>query len=658
MKGLIITVLIVLISISMFAQGWSNDPSSPNLVFGGDGEQVMPKIAIDSAGNSFMTVFDNSSGGYQVWIQKFSPGGSPLFNLPSGNLVSSNPCDTWLTDYDLTVDQDDNALVTFQDIRNVTNNVVVYKIGGEFAQLWGANGISLSNDTTTDYSNNAPKVLNTSLNNTYVAWMHSGTGNGEIRIQKLNPEGQLQWAEGGLIIANLAASCTWPQLLETDNGDILMKYYQDSGPFWAPTRHIYVCRINPAGQIVWNNPVSTAGGISAWNQIIGFEQDGSGGAVLAWYDDRNNDMVNEVYASRITSQGWVTMDTNGSLVTTATGNQQYNPQIAVDTAEETVYVFYKITDANQNNNSLGAQQLDYSGVRQWSDAGIQLEGLSLHVIMPHYACVSDAGVICVYGRGDVPSSDATTALRVRCLDTQGASVWESDYQFLASNSTSKLHYDFDSFGSSWFAGIWEQGTSSNDSHAMRMNSDGSLGQFYAPPQNLSAEVIGHDITLTWQAPVTDLPLQRYYIYYNGFPLPDNPGLNTSWTYTDWTPQTGSFYVKARYLDGSDSAPSNTVTITIVANEDEVLPAIADQMQVYPNPLHNSAAVRWFSSKAASAVLTVYNMKGQKLESRSIEAAKASWNETLWNASAYANGIYLLRLQTGTQVLNHKVMILK
>jgi len=380
--------------------------------------------------------------------------------------------------------------------------------------------------------------------------------------------------------------------------------------------------------------------------------------VLAWYDDRNGDNINEVYVNRITSQGVVTMETNGSLVTTDTGNQQYNPQLAVDPVLQKVYVFYKLTDAGQNNNALGAQQLNFTGERQWGNTGILPEHMSLNVIMPQYAFVSDAGVICVYQRGDVPSSDITTTLRVRCFNPQGLNAWEDDYHYLASNSSAKLHYDFDSFSSEWFAGIWEQGTADYDTYAMRMNSDGSLGVFYAPPQNLSAEVIGNDITLTWQPPDTDMPLLRYYIYYNDSQLPDNPELSTSWTFTDWTPQSGSFYVTARYMDGSDSAPSNTVTVSIVANEDEVVPAITENIRIYPNPLNNSTAVKWFSSKAASAVLTVYNMKGQKLESRIIQTTKDSWNETLWNASGYSNGVYLLRLNTGTDVLNHKAMILK
>lgn len=653
MKAYVFITILVLASALLCAQGWSTDASSPTIISNGNGEQVIPKIAIDSSGNSYITQFDNANGGYQLWIMQLNANGNHQIDPPTGMPVSTNPMDSWLSDYDMQVDRQDCAIVAFQDLRSVTNNIFVYKVAVPFTQMWGANGISLSGDTSTDYANFSPKILNTSDNSSYVAWMHGGPTSDEVRIQKINPAGEIQWQAGGISIASNQGGCNWPQLVESGNGDILLKYYLDSGPFWAPTRHIYVARINPQGQIVWNNPISTAGGISAWNQIIGFVSDGSGGAVLAWYDDRNNDMINEVYVSHITHLGNVTTETNGSAVTIDTGNQQYNPQITVDAEQQKVYVFFKITDANQNNNALGAQCLSFTGEKLWGDSGLQPETLSLFTIMPHFATISTEGIVCVYEKGRVASSDLSPQLRVRCFTEAGGNAWDQEFKYLASNTDPKLHYSFAAHGTEWFGGVWEQGTSNYDTYAMRMNADGSLGVFYAPPTNLVADVQNTTIHLTWDAPATSMELSRYRIFFNGIELGINPLLATEWTFENWNMGSGGFFVVAQYSDGTISSSSNVVYITIVANSDISIPQLEPAISVYPNPMGQSANITWNTKLDASSQLSIYNLKGQLVER--VQLSPHAKSEYLWDASAHTKGIYLISMDTPQGRLLSKVV---
>ncbi len=657
MKTLFTFVIISLCCVSMYALGWSTDSMFPTPIVNGPGEQVMPKLAIDSSGHTYLSYFDNSGGNYNVWIQRMDIQGFFTFPPPNGLLVSSHASDTWLTDYDLCVDQGNNALVTFQDIRNVCNNVIVYKITPDTEMPWGNDGIALSSDTNTTYANYSPKILNTSDNSTYVAWMRTGDTSGEIRMQRLNSSGQLLWAAGGISFVPLTGNYTWPQMLESSDGSILVKYYLDTGPYWSPTRHIYVMKLNPQGEIIWNNPISVAGGISAWNQIIGYESDGSGGAVLAWYDDRNADNINEIYVSRITSDGTVSTTTNGSLITTDTGNQQYYPAIAVDPVQENIFVFYKFTDAAQNNSGLAAQRLDFSGNRFWGESGLVSEVMSAYVASPQYAALSELGVTCVYFYGTEPSSDTNLQLRARCFRTTGANAWTEDYKFMASNVTPKLHYDFDSFGNDWIAGIWEEGFSGYDIYAMRLNSDGSLGMFYPAPTNLTAVQNGeHSMLLEWTAPAIDLVPTNYQITINDTENITIDGDITNYTMTDLPLSTYTVYVKALYNGEHYSAASNIVTITIVANSDEAIPAVAEQLQISPNPARNMATVKWYGLQASPVRLSVYNLKGQKLESRMISNPTKGWNETHWNCDNYAQGIYFLRMETGKSILTKKVVI--
>ena len=128
MKKTILISLFLLLLIGLNAQ-FSNTSSSPTLFAGGTGEQVIPKIAICNNGNMYLARFDNVNGSYQVWLQYLDASGNLLWQNPQGILISNFPQMTWLTEWDMAVDNDGNAWLTFQDIRNSgVNNVMLYKV--------------------------------------------------------------------------------------------------------------------------------------------------------------------------------------------------------------------------------------------------------------------------------------------------------------------------------------------------------------------------------------------------------------------------------------------------------------------------------------------------------------------------------------------------
>ena len=111
MKALTVVSLLLLIVCVLSAQGWHTGSWSPNLILGGPEAQVLPKVAIDSQDSSFFTMFNNISGGYRPQIVALSPGGYHQLNPPTGYLISTYPSAGWLTDYGLTIDHQNNALI-------------------------------------------------------------------------------------------------------------------------------------------------------------------------------------------------------------------------------------------------------------------------------------------------------------------------------------------------------------------------------------------------------------------------------------------------------------------------------------------------------------------------------------------------------------------
>ena len=105
--GLLFTF--VFLSAYSFAQ-WSTNPAVNLAICDTTGEQALAKIGSTSDGGSYISWFDTRSGSYNVYLQRLDPMGNKLW-APKGLLVSSNPQDTWITDYDLLVDDNDLSLI-------------------------------------------------------------------------------------------------------------------------------------------------------------------------------------------------------------------------------------------------------------------------------------------------------------------------------------------------------------------------------------------------------------------------------------------------------------------------------------------------------------------------------------------------------------------
>ncbi|HMT11357.1 MAG TPA: hypothetical protein PKA39_07010, partial [Ignavibacteria bacterium] len=184
-----IILLLTIVCLPLFAQ-WTPNTAVNTLVSDETGEQSVTKLALCPDGSTYYTWFDNRGGGYAVHIQKLNANGVPQFTA-GGLLVSNNPQNSSLVDWELIADNNNNAIVTFTDIRaGGTINPYAYMISPGGTMLWGANGVALS-DSVNSFQPN-PKVVQTSDGN-YVFFWRIGSGPQKLALQKLNAAGVKQW---------------------------------------------------------------------------------------------------------------------------------------------------------------------------------------------------------------------------------------------------------------------------------------------------------------------------------------------------------------------------------------------------------------------------------------------------------------------------------
>ena len=164
-KEIFLLILLAVGSITISAQ-WSNDNASNTIICDLSGSQAIPKIGTHDNGDSYVGWFSGENGNYNVRLQRFDVNGNEQWEH-NGILISNHESMSWLTDWDLKVDYENHAILAFQDIRTGNNNVFVYRISPDGEFVWGENGLQLSNSEAFDVS---PKIAVTDVNNIIVVW--------------------------------------------------------------------------------------------------------------------------------------------------------------------------------------------------------------------------------------------------------------------------------------------------------------------------------------------------------------------------------------------------------------------------------------------------------------------------------------------------------
>lgn len=199
MKSILYPLILLILMPVLAISQWSTNPSVNTPINITAGEQAIPKIATCPNGDSYIGFFSMESGNYNVRLQRLDAQGNELW-ASGGILISSHPQMSWLTDWDMTADNANHAILTFQDVRNGgNNNVVAYRISPSGTFIWGADGIALSNSTAFDA---APKVCATAAGNAVFAWQADDV----TIMQKVSASGSLMWGTSGITLSGPAAS--------------------------------------------------------------------------------------------------------------------------------------------------------------------------------------------------------------------------------------------------------------------------------------------------------------------------------------------------------------------------------------------------------------------------------------------------------------------
>jgi len=263
---------------------------------GGIADQQNPTVAVDGNGNVVIVWQDQRDGGGDIYVQKLDAGGHLLWVAEVR--VNSDSGTAWQDHPAVALDGNANAIVLWMDDRNGHQDIYAQKLDRNGNRLWAAEVRVNSDGGTAEQQ--YPAVAVDGSGNAVIAWEDWRSGNGAVYAQKLDGSGSKLWAADVRVNSESVTAGEWsPPTIGVDgSGNAVVTWKDERGG----SDGIYAQRLDRGGSRLWGTDVrvNSGGGMAdRWSPAVAV--DGSGSAVVAWTDERDNGR--SIYAQRINTVG-------------------------------------------------------------------------------------------------------------------------------------------------------------------------------------------------------------------------------------------------------------------------------------------------------------------------------------------------------------------
>ena len=471
-----LNLIALVVCAPLAAAQWTFDPNANTAVCDEPGDQAVPKIAACGDGRTWLGWFDNRNGAYEVYVQLLDIDGNAQLGA-DGLLVSANPQSSSLVDWDLIADSSGNCVLTFTDTRAGGDlDVYAYRISPAGTFMWGANGVTLSNNA--DYEP-SPRVAELSDGSFAFVWPHlPSAGTGSLRVQRLDVNGA-PLLGGGSDIA-LATDTTagekpaFCDVVAGDNGSFIVLWVRNIATF-SSLRHLRTQKYDGAGAALWNggNAVIVYDALSvpiAYYPII--ESDEAGGAWYCWH--RASGSTYDTFVQRVPASGVEAFAHNGIGVSSEANVWKMEPSLARHASGDVTVIFHRRNSA-QSQWGVGAQRLSPAGTRLYGPDGWDLAPIDTTRESFQTAVAYGEHAVALWF-SNPPASQNANVLAERLHPLFGPNVWNNSPRTVSSHASSKDDPVAVGDASGYVRAAWDDERSAGgDIYAQNFNGGGWLG---------------------------------------------------------------------------------------------------------------------------------------------------------------------------------------
>lgn len=595
-----------------------------------------PVIVSDGAGGAIIA-WSHMTTSRDIYAQRISGDGVVLWTV---NGVAVSAADGVQRRIAMVSDGAGGAIIAWEDYRAGSSDIYAHRIDAVGNLLWATDGVPVC---TVDDNQLYPSIVSDGEGGAVIVWSDFRNGeDADIYTQRIDDDGNALWPAAGVPVATLQYYEEMDPFAVSDGaGGAMIAWYHfpEYGPFV-----VYCARIDANGNVLWTKSLMglssqfehaiaycPGGAIITWNEAREFSSniyaqkvdtsgvkqwdavdilvcdapgsqvssrvipDGSGGAIVAWHDQRNGEY--DIYARRIDTDGDTLWAPFGTPVCTASGAQE-RVRLAGDGAGGAIITWQ---DGRGTDTDIYAQSVDVNGNIRWASDGI-----------PVCTETEDQRVPCIIEKG-----------------TGGAIIAWEDHRPVTFPDIYAQQVEWD-------------GTTETELVSWSASFDGNAVLLGWKLSILDGDVL---ITLFRSASCEN----RFYEIENVIIVRD--GLDFS--AMDRQCEPGYTYVYRATVSG----PSGE-RILFETDHISIPPMPVTLFQNVPNPFNPSTTIHYYLPERADVMVGVYDVAGRLVEVLEKGEMPRGYHEAVWSAGGVGSGVYFCRLTSGKVSIARKMVLLR
>jgi hypothetical protein len=254
-----------------------------------------------------------------------------------------------------------------------------------------------------------PRIASDGAGGAIITWYDYRDGNGDIYVQRFDASGAALWTTDGVAICANPSHQDHSEIVSDGSGGAIVSWVD-----WRNGRDIYAQRVDANGDTLWAADgvvVCAAPGEQYVHDIVA---DGSGGAAITWSDYRNWQTTGfDIYAQRIDANGDTLWAANGVPLCEAGGDQNA-PQLNRSGNDRFVFSW---SDTRFGGGDIFAQAVDLNGIPQWTTDGVAACTTGTWLDYSHVVSDGAGGAIISWHDYDLMQ------MQVQRVDASGAPQW-------------------------------------------------------------------------------------------------------------------------------------------------------------------------------------------------------------------------------------------
>lgn len=433
------------------AAGW---PATGVLVSGATGHQRLEAVVSDGANGVILAWRDerSSEGSGDLWAQRVNSAGVPQWTT-DGVLVAREAFRSFTA---LVSGDGAGGLVCTWRRDGADTDVMAARVQGSGTTPagWSVDGVAVC---TLPQHQEPGGIVGDGTGGAYVVWTDQRTGGEGVYAQHLSAAGVPLWAADGQRL-DTGSGGGYPLVCGDGAGGMITA--------WMDFDVLFGQRLNAAGAAQWS-----AGGVRVSDTAtpFGFSIDPApgGGAFVAWARDVGGET--EVRAQSVTGAGARAWDTTGVVVAHTGPGYAYAFRTVPDGSGGAILAWFDGRSAPANGSAIWAQRLNALGTALWSADGVPVAVSPTLPDAPEMIGVGAGGALLAWH----DYSTSGEVIRVQRFDGAGVPQFPANGQLLLSDEGSQRAGLVvpDGTGGTWV--VWEQTVNGQpDLRARRLGSNG------------------------------------------------------------------------------------------------------------------------------------------------------------------------------------------